>query len=114
MFVKLATVFCLGSMLCLADTWNGKLVDASCKDQIKPATSQSTDPQPQSSTCEPTSSTTSFGLELQDGRVLKLDSTGSAKAAEALKSNTTKSSMNVTVTGSLDGKTVKVDSINIQ
>jgi len=115
---KLATVLCLGSMLCLAETWSGKLVDANCKDQSKPSASQPS--QQMSSTCEATKTTTAYGVQLSDGRVLKLDSTGNAKAAEAMKSSGSTSStrsssgMIVTVTGSLDGHTVKVDTIDFQ
>jgi hypothetical protein len=120
--VKLATVLCLGSMLCMAETWTGKLVDANCKDQSKQGASPSTPSTPtqMSSTCAPTRSTTAYGVEMSDGRVLKLDSTGNAKASEAMKANasSTRGSKSgaivVTVTGSLDGHTVKVDTIDIQ
>jgi len=76
-----------------------------------------------SNTCAPTKSTTAYGVELSDGRILKLDSTGNAKAADAIKSSSTSSTastgaskgmMTVTVTGSLEGHTVKVDTIDIQ
>ncbi len=114
--VKIATVLCLSSVLCLAETWSGKLVDANCKDQSKQGASQSTPSQQSSSTCAPTRSTTAYGVELSDGRVLKLDSTGNAKAAEAMKSTGGSHSavMMVTITGSLDGHTVKVDTIDFQ
>ena len=118
---KLATLLCLGSMLCLAETWSGKLVDATCKDQSKqgaaPSTPSPSSPDAQiSSTCEPTRTTTAYGVELSDGRVLKLDSTGNAKASEAMKNNTSTKTggVMVTITGSLDGHTVKVDTIDMQ
>src|SRR5205823_2511882 len=88
---KLATVLCLGSLLCMAETWSGKLVDATCKDQSKQGAAPSTPATPNtemSTTCAPTRSTTAYGVELSDGRVLKLDSTGNAKAAEAMKNST--------------------------
>jgi hypothetical protein len=121
---RLATVLCLGSMLCLAETWTGKLVDANCKDQSKEGAAPSSPSTPSktemSSTCAPTRSTTAYGVEMSDGRVLKLDSTGNAKASEAMKANARSASGSksgavvVTVTGSLDGHTVKVDTIDIQ
>ncbi|PYT14175.1 MAG: hypothetical protein DMG59_18210 [Acidobacteria bacterium] len=104
--IKLFIIFGLGSTLSFAETWTGKLVDAACKDRSKRG-SQMTE-------CTPSSATTSFGIELEDGKVLKLDSTGNAKASEAIKSTGTKSSMQATVTGSLQGQTVKVESIDIQ
>src|SRR5882724_3355616 len=94
---KLATVLCLGSMLCMAETWTGKLVDANCKDQSKQGASPSSpstpsNPTEMSSTCAPTRSTTAYGVEMTDGRVLKLDSTGNAKAGEAMKANASSTS----------------------
>ena len=114
---KAASVLFLGSVLCLAETWSGKVVDAACKDQAAtPAPAgQSAQPGRQAANaCEPTASTVSFGIELSDGKVLKLDSTGNAKVVEAMKGNTGKSSLQATVTGSLDGQTVKVESIDIK
>jgi hypothetical protein len=104
---------CLGSSLCLAKTWTGKLVDAACKDQS--ATQGATPPSSGQMlpACEAGRATTSFGVELSDGRVLKLDGTGNTKAAELVRTNN-KESMSVTVSGSLDGKTLKVESIDIQ
>jgi len=114
---KAVSVLFLGSVLCLAETWSGKVVDAACKDQAAaPAPSaQSAPPAGQATNaCEPTASTVAFGIELSDGRVLKLDSAGNTKAADAMKTNAGKSSLQATVTGSLDGQTVKVESIDIK
>jgi hypothetical protein len=112
---KAVSVLCLGSVLCLAETWSGKVVDAACKDQAATPGVQSAQPNsPVANACEPTASTVAFGIELQDGKVLKLDSTGNAKAADAMKNNTGKSPLQATVTGSMDGQTVKVESIDIK
>jgi hypothetical protein len=112
---KAVSVLFLGSVLCLAEIWSGKVVDAACKDQAGAPAAQSAQPGGQAANaCEPTAATVSFGIELSDGKVLKLDSTGNTKAAEAMKNNTGKSSLQATVTGSLDGQTVKVDSIDIK
>lgn len=113
---KVVTVICLGSVLCLAETWSGKVVDSACKDQSQGApNAQPAQPgAPSANACEPTGTTTAFGIELSDGKVLKLDATGNAKAAEAVKSSNNKSGLTATVTGSLDGQTVKVESIDIK
>jgi hypothetical protein len=114
---KALSVLFLGSVLCLAETWSGKVVDAACKDQAAaPAPAgQSAPPAGQvANACEPTASTVAFGIELSDGKVLKLDGAGNAKALEAVKTNAGKSPLQATVTGSLDGKTVKVESIDIK
>ena len=113
---KAVSVLCLGSLLCLAETWSGKVVDAACKDQAAaaPAPGSAQPSSPAANACEPTASTVSFGIELSDGKVLKLDSTGNTKAAEAMKNNAGKSSLQATVTGSMDGQTVKVETIDIK
>src|SRR5437764_10227513 len=118
---KAVSVLFLGSVLCLAETWSGKVVDASCKDQAAapaPAAPAAESAQPAghgaANACEPTASTVSFGIETSDGKVLKLDSAGNTKAAEAMKTNAGKSGLQATVTGSLDGQTVKVESIDIK
>lgn len=122
-FVKLGALLCLGSAFCLAESWTGKLVDSSCMDRqgnTTPSEREQPNQLKMASACAPTRSTTTFGIELQDGRVLRLDSTGNAKAAEALRGNTASSSntqsgaINVTVTGTLEGRTVKVESIELQ
>jgi hypothetical protein len=59
--------------LALAETWNGRLVDATCYEQQKGA-----------ATCNPTSTTTSFAL-LTSTQVLRLDDNGNAKAAAAIR-----------------------------
>jgi hypothetical protein len=61
-------------MLALADSYSGKLLDATCYDQQKKAAA-----------CDATSTTTAFALEAS-GTVYKLDAAGNAKAADALKS----------------------------
>ena len=113
---KIVTVVCLGSVLCLAETWSGKVVDSACKDHSRGAQpAQPAQPgAPAANACEPTGTTTAFGIELSDGKVLKLDGTGNAKAAEAVKGSNNKSGLMATVTGSLDGQTVKVESIDIK
>jgi hypothetical protein len=112
---KALSVLCLGSVLCLAETWSGKVVDAACKDQAAAPAAQGAQPSsPAANACEPTASTVAFGIELSDGKVLKLDSTGNTKAAEAMKNNAGKSSLQATVTGSMEGQTVKVESIDIK
>jgi len=110
-------------MLGLAESWSGKVVDAACKDQAAaapapapaPAPAESAQPSsPVANACEPTASTVAFGIQLPDGKVLKLDSAGNTKVAEAMKNNAGKSTLQATVTGSTDGQTVKVETIDIK
>jgi len=96
-----------------AETWNGKLVDATCTDrsQQNPAESKQ---KSDIASCEASASTTSFAIQTSDGKVFKLDASGNAKASTALKGNPANKSPMATVSGSMDGQTVKVDSISVQ
>ena len=96
-----------------AESWNGKLIDAACHDrsQQNPAESKQ---KSEVASCDATASTTSFAIETADGKVFKLDAAGNAKAATALKGNPDNKSPQATVSGSMDGQTVKVDSISIR
>jgi hypothetical protein len=73
------TLFAVFSTWAVAASYSGKLLDASCYDQQKKAAS-----------CDATSNTTSFALEVS-GTVYKLDSAGNAKAATALKNRADRS-----------------------
>src|SRR5258708_785989 len=68
--LALSAVF---SMLALAESYSGRLLDASCYDQQKKVAA-----------CDPTSTTTAFALEAS-GAVYKLDAAGNSKASAALK-----------------------------
>ena len=73
--------------------------------------------------CAPTSSTTGFAVEV-NGKILKLDSEGNKKAAEAFKAynsgaerakepNSQYSQVTATVNGTMKGNQIKVDSIEV-
>jgi len=68
--VAFSTVF---SMLALAESWSGRLLDGACYEHQKKVAA-----------CDPTSTTTAFALEAS-GTVYKLDAAGNSKASEALK-----------------------------
>jgi hypothetical protein len=95
----------------LAEDWTGRLIDASCYAQNKTA-----------KPCDVSSSTTSFLFDVS-GKVYKLDSAGSAKAADAIKNRADRAAagaqaggpVNAKVTGSMEGSdTIKVDRIDVQ
>jgi hypothetical protein len=105
------TVF---SALALAESWTGRLVDATCYDQQKSATA-----------CDPTSSTSMFAL-IVSNHAYKFDEDGNTKAAEALKSRADRSAnpdnpgmasskmVAARVSGTKDGDSIKVDTITVQ
>ena len=103
-----AALFC---GLALAENWTGRLVDASCYDQQKSATA-----------CDPTGSTTMFAL-VSSGQAYRLDDNGNRKAAEALKNRADRSAdpnapggkqVVAKVTGTKEGDTIKVDTIDVR
>lgn len=84
-------------------SWTGTLVDATCKQR------ESTGKCPVSGT------TTAFGLVLSEGKYYKFDDAGNSTASKEMQNAGTKSGdITATVTGSLEGDTIKVQSIQIQ
>jgi hypothetical protein len=104
------TVF---AALSYAESWTGKLIDATCheRSQQNPAESKQTG---DLASCQASASTTSFAIQTSDGKVYKLDASGNAKATTALKGNPDNKNPSATVSGSMDGQTVKVDSISVR
>jgi hypothetical protein len=95
-------------VLAFGETLTGRLLDSTCYDQQKSAT-----------TCDPTASTATFAI-LVSGKAFKLDDGG--KVAEALKNradrstdpNKTTSQIMAKVTGTKEGDTVKVEAVEVQ
>ncbi|HTS60425.1 MAG TPA: hypothetical protein VMH28_00295 [Candidatus Acidoferrales bacterium] len=106
---RIAAAAAVFAGLACAETWSGRLLDASCVDQQK------------SASCDPAGSSVTFAINVS-GRIYKLDDAGNAKAVEALKSRAdrskdpamTNSPVNAKVTGSLEGDIVKVETIQVQ
>jgi hypothetical protein len=83
-------------------TWNGSLLDDSCRSTNITAK------------CEITAQTSMFGVATDDGRYFKLDVSGNAKAREALAEKKKTGSVMVDVDGQLDGEMIKVTAIKIR
>ena len=111
----LSAILVFVSALAYAETFTGKLFDASCVDQHK--NEQTTE------ACMPTSSTASFAIQAS-GKMLKLDEDGNRKAAEAwteynnsadrAKDPDAQSHVMATVEGTLSGDEIKVEAIQIR
>jgi hypothetical protein len=107
LLVTLSGVF---SICALAETYSGKLLDASCYDQQKKASS-----------CDATSNTTAFALDVS-GTVYKLDGAGNSKASAAIKNRADRSDPSkqqpkevmAKVDGTEKGGTIAVESIAVQ
>jgi hypothetical protein len=100
------------SMLAMGADMSGNLLDASCYGK-----------EMKSANCEATSSSTSFVL-LSSGKVYKLDTAGNEKAATAMKTRADRSKdpnnpaatkgITATVSGTVSGDTIQVESISVQ
>lgn len=107
MFVvnKLSVGLLMVVLPAMAETWSGTLVDVMCKGR---------DLASHSTKCAVNCSKGGYGLVMGDGKFLKFDESGNARALAALKKTTKEKDLKAKVTGSLDGDLVKVDSIDLQ
>jgi hypothetical protein len=97
-----SSLLSLVSMAAFAETWSGTVVDVACKG--KDLASHATK-------CAIGCSKSGYGLVTADGKFVKFDEGGNAKALEALKTSKKEKDLKATVTGSMAGEIIKVDSI---
>jgi len=109
---RLGTLFVFVSALAWAETWTGRLVDASCADPQR------------IEACTPSNSTSSFALYAGE-KFHKFDAEGNKKAAAALEKsgsgaerakdpNAPARGFTATVNGTMTRDQIKVDSIEVQ
>src|ERR1700694_823087 len=103
-FVFLTAAATMLSVGAFADTLNGTLVDLMCKD--KDAAAHTTK-------CALGCSKSGFGLVTNDGKFVKFDEAGNAKALAALKATKKEKDLKAKVDGTVDGDTIQVTSIEI-
>ncbi len=101
---KLAWLAAFPALMC-AETWNGTLVDAMCKKQ---------DLASHTAHCALSCSKSGYGLVLADGKFIKFDEGGNAKALAVLKATSKEKDLKAKVSGTLDGDTVQVDSVELE
>lgn len=101
------------SVMAFAGDWSGKLIDSTCND---------TRQQTKAASCDATSATTSFAIDVS-GKIYKLDAAGNSKAAMALKDRADRatdpakalsSSLTAKVTGTEKEGVIAVDSVEVQ
>ena len=116
--LTLGALVAVFSALALAESWTGRLVDASCIDRQ----SQTPQSSQRGATCNPTDATTAFALQVS-GKNYKLDSNGNQKAQDALKNRADRMKDNppmqssrimAKITGTMEGDTLNVDTIDVQ
>lgn len=100
-----ALCFLLASTLTASETWTGTLVDVMCKGKDLAGHTRE---------CAITCAKSGYGVVLSDGKFLKFDETGNAKTLNALKSSTKEKDLKAKVTGTKDGETIQVESLDLQ
>jgi hypothetical protein len=93
------------SALACAETWNGTLVDVMCKGKDLAGHTRK---------CALGCAKSGFAVVLSDGKFLKLDEGGNAKALSALKASEKEKDLKVKVDGKLDGETIQVDTLALE
>jgi len=104
---KLALLTAAASMLSVAafaETLNGTLVDVMCKDK---------DLAGHTTKCALGCAKSGFGLVTGEGKFLKFDEAGNAKALAALKATKKEGDLKAKVDGTGDGDNIQVSSIEI-
>ena len=106
--LTLGTLFLVSALLAGGAEFNGHLMDTMCAakklDQASSHTAQ----------CMKDCATSGFGLVTKDGKYLKFNEGGNAKALKALKADNRQANLQVKVTGELKGSVIWVDSIAMQ
>ena len=89
----------------MADSWTGSVVDVMCKGKdLANHTKQ----------CSVSCAKGGYGLVLSDGKFVKFDETGNAKALAAIKATAKEKDLKAKVTGKMDGEVIQVSAIEIQ
>jgi hypothetical protein len=96
------------SVAALAGEWQGYLMDASCAAKMKDKAAA------HKAKCALSCAKGGYGIVTAEGKFVKFDETGNAKALEALKATTKDQDLMAKVTGSKQGDVIKVESITIQ
>ena len=112
--VKLSLALAVFATFSYAESWTGKLIDAACHDRSQQKPDADSKEKSDLASCEASASTTSFAIQTADGKVYRLDAAGYAKASTALKGNPANKAPSAEVSGSMEGQTVKVDSISVR
>jgi hypothetical protein len=96
--------------LAAAETWsNVSLVDQSCATKAKVAEN----PDGHTRDCALQCSKNGYGVFTADGKYLKFDAAGSEKALAALRASSQKDHLRVTVTGTVEGDTITVATLEL-
>jgi hypothetical protein len=101
---KLLVLSMLFSAAAFAESYSGTLVDGMCKGK---------DLATHTTKCAIGCAKSGYGLMTADGKYLKFDESGNAKALAALKATGKEKDLKATVNGTKDGDTLKVESVSL-
>ncbi len=101
----LSAVMALFSTMLLAGTWSGILIDKNC--------STKKDLAEHTRKCAIHCADSGYGLVTADGKFVKFDKTGDQKALALLKASKKVNDLKATVTGTLEGDTLKVETVTL-
>jgi len=114
---KLGIVLCLAGMASYAETWTGKLIDATCFERFSTAGNGGNKPldvNKLDKDCAPTPATATFAV-LDGDKLYKLDAKGNSKVMADIYGGAVKADhdrdVRVTVKGKKDGDTILVESV---
>ena len=102
---KLIAGFALSSIVALAETWTGTVVDVMCKNNDLASHSRE---------CALSCAKSGFGIVLSDGKFIKFDERGNGKALAALKASSKEKDLKAKVSGTLKDDVIQVDSIQLE
>ena len=105
MRMKILLVTAVFAGLAQAESWTGTLIDTMCKGK---------DAANHTRQCALGCAKGGYGLVLSDGKFVKFDETGNAKALAALKASNKDKELKAKVTGKLDGELIEVESVELQ
>ena len=91
-----------------AGEWQGYLMDAMCAAKMNDKAAG------HKAKCALSCARNGFGVVTADGKYIKFDEAGNAKAHEALKATAKESELTIKVTGTLDGEMIQVESLTIR
>ena len=102
---KLIAGLALCSVAALAETWSGTVVDVMCKNN---------DLANHTRDCAVSCSRSGYGIVLADGKFIKFDEKGNAKALAALKASSKDKDLKAKVTGTMKEDVIQVESLQLE
>ena len=96
------------SVAATAGEWQGYLMDTTCAAKMKDKAAS------HKAKCALSCAKGGYGIVTSEGKYVKFDEAGNAKALEVLKATAKEQELMVKVTGAMDGDMIRVESIAIQ